>query len=234
VQHGLLTLIRVSAFIATVTLWRWALQRSFSPGGNLLCLVGSVLAVFPVVWIGRRLLDRRPTPERVAWVTTGVHGVLMVLFGVAIVKAIQTADAWRALVLPVPRPLGLILVVVTGLLTLLTVLNLAVRGLGAPFAIALSRRLATDWLYGRTRNPMVLATLAWLVAVGLLLQSAAFVLWAVGLVAPAWIAFLKVYEERELEIRFGSAYLAYKEKTPFLWPRAPLRRAESVRGYVGR
>jgi len=47
---------------------------------------------------------------------------------------------------------------------------------------------------------MVLATLAWLAAFGLLQRSALFVLWVVAVVAPAWIAFLKVYEERELEI----------------------------------
>lgn len=34
----------------------------------------------------------------------------------------------------------------------------------------------------------------------------------------AWIYFLKVYEERELEIRFGGSYLKYRSKTPFPWP----------------
>lgn len=168
----MLTLLRAAGFAATVSLWGWALQRSFSPFGNLVCIVGTVLAVFPVVWIGRLVLDRSPTPGRVAWVTSGVHAVLMVLFGVAIVKAVQTAETWRGLVLPVARPVGQFLVLVTGAFTLLTVLNLAVKGHGAPFAIALSRRLATDWMHARTRNPMVLATLAWLVAIGLWLESA--------------------------------------------------------------
>jgi protein-S-isoprenylcysteine O-methyltransferase Ste14 len=102
---------------------------------------------------------------------------------------------------------------------LLTVANLAIQGLGAPFAIALSRRLATNWLYARTRNPMVLATLAWFVAIGLLLQSTLFVVWVLLLVAPVEIVVLKVYEERELEIRFGQSYRDYKAKTSFLWPK---------------
>jgi protein-S-isoprenylcysteine O-methyltransferase Ste14 len=67
------------------------------------------------------------------------------------------------------------------------------------------------------RAPL-LATLAWLAAFGLLQRSALFVLWVVTVVAPAWIVFLKVYEERELEIRFGAAYLKYRAATPFLWP----------------
>jgi protein-S-isoprenylcysteine O-methyltransferase Ste14 len=32
---------------------------------------------------------------------------------------------------------------------------------------------------------------------------------------PAWILFVRLYEERELEIRFGESYLHYKTQTPF-------------------
>ncbi len=89
-----------------------------------------------------------------------------------------------------------------------------------PFAIALSRRLALDWLYAWTRNPMVLGTLFALVSMGLMFRSLFLVLWAL-LVASALIFMLKVYEERELELRFGDSYLEYKRRTPFLWPRKP-------------
>jgi protein-S-isoprenylcysteine O-methyltransferase Ste14 len=75
---------------------------------------------------------------------------------------------------------------------------------------------------------MVLATLAWLLAVGLWLQSALFLVWVLALAAPAWIVFLKGYEERELEIRFGDAYRAYRATTPFLWPRKPRRETTPV------
>ena len=108
---------------------------------------------------------------------------------------------------------------------LLTVANLALRGLGAPFDIVLSRRLATDWMYTWTRNPMVLATLACLLSVGLWLQSGLFVAWVLILVTPAWVVYLKLYEERELEIRFGQSYREYKARTSFLWPRKPRAQA---------
>ncbi len=214
-----LTLIRVAGFALTIALWRWMLGQSFSSLTNLFCIIGTLLAIVPTVWIGRRLLDIKPTLDQVAWVTTVVHGIVMVLGGVAVIKAIQTADDWQGLVIPIPRSLGIILVYITGAIMLLTVANLAIRGLGAPFAIALSRQLATNWLYARTRNPMVLATLAWLVTIGLWLQSTLFVVWVLVLVAPVEIMYLKVYEERELEIRFGEAYREYKAKTSFLWPR---------------
>jgi len=215
----MLTVVRVGAFVLTLALWRWLFHQTLGPFGNVLCIIGMLLAVFPTSWIGRRLLDPEATIDRVAWVTTLVHAALMVLLGAAIIKAIQTSDMWRGLVVPIPHSLGLVLAYVTGAVMLLTVANLALRGLGAPFDIVLSRRLATDWMYTWTRNPMVLATLACLFAIGLLLQSALFLAWVLLLVAPAWIVYLKVYEERELEIRFGQGYREYRARTSFLWPR---------------
>ena len=149
-----LTTIRVAAFVLTVALWRWLLGRTVGPLVNLLCVVGTVLAILPVVWFGRRLLEGDPTKNRVAWVTTFMHAVLMVLFGTAIVKAIQTGDTWQGAVVPVPRSLGLVLAYATGVVTLLTVANLALRGLGAPFDIVLSRRPAA---IGRLPGLLVLS-----------------------------------------------------------------------------
>jgi protein-S-isoprenylcysteine O-methyltransferase Ste14 len=134
---------------------------------------------------------------------------------------VTTYEAWRLWLIPIPGEVGLLLAIVTGAAAVLAVLNLALRGLGAPFAIALSRRLAIDWLYAWTRNPMVLATLAFLVALGIWLRSAGFVLWTLLLVSPALLFFVKVFEERELEIRFGVDYQAYKARTPMLIPRRP-------------
>ncbi len=222
-----LTVIRAAVFVLTVALWRWLLGQTFGPLGNLLCIVGSLLAIFPTVWIGRSLFNREPTTNRVESVTTVMHAVLMVLFGTAIVKAIQTGDRWQGVVIPVPHGLGWALVYITGIVTLLTVVNLALRGLGAPFDVVLSRRLATDWMYTWTRNPMVLAVLACLLSVGLLLQSALFEVWVLVLVAPAWVVYLKLYEERELEIRFGPSYRQYKARTSFLWPRRPRTQASA-------
>jgi protein-S-isoprenylcysteine O-methyltransferase Ste14 len=220
---SLLAAFRVLAFAATLLLWSWLLRRTLPPAVDAALILGTMLLVAPVSWAGRRLLDRDPAPRRTVVVTSSIHAVLMVLFGSAILRAIVTAPSWRGVELAVPRPLALALAWATGIATLVTVANLALRGLGAPFAIALSRRLATSWLYASTRNPMVLSLLAWLVAVGLVQRSALFVVWTLAAVAPAWVVFLKVYEERELELRFGASYLEYRAATPFLWPRRPRR-----------
>lgn len=208
----------VVGFVATVLLWRWLARQHFSPPVTALAVVGPILLVFPSVRAGRRSLDAAPTPERAAKVAVVVHAWLMLLLGVAVVTAIRTASTWRGLTVPIPHRLAAYFLWATSAVLLLTVLNLALRGLGAPFAIALSRRLATDWLYSRSRNPMVLASLACLFAVGLWLQSALFLLWHLALVTPAWLFLVKVYEERELEIRFGEPYRLYRAATPFLWP----------------
>lgn len=147
--------------------------------------------------------------------------MLLVLFGSAIIRAILSHQDWAGWVLPVPEQVGRVLVILFSAACVLSVANLALKGLGAPFAIALSQKLALDWLYAWTRNPMVLASLALLVSVGIWFQSVLFVLWALFLVSPALLFFVKVYEERELEIRFGSAYLEYKSRTPVLFPRRP-------------
>jgi protein-S-isoprenylcysteine O-methyltransferase Ste14 len=188
---------------------------------NLILIAGSVLLVFPTVWLGRMILDRQPTTSRAAWITIFVHYALLILFGIAIIRAITTHQDWSGWVLPVPTEIGLLLVIITGAAGLFSVINLALKGLGAPFAIALSEKLAVDWLYAWTRNPMVLATLCLLMSLGIWFQSVLFVLWVLILFAPALLVFVKVYEERELEIRFGTSYLEYKSRTPMLFPRRP-------------
>jgi protein-S-isoprenylcysteine O-methyltransferase Ste14 len=173
---------------------------------------------FPAVWLGRRIPDRRQTIGHAVWTTTFVHVAVGLTPGVPIVRAVTTRRDWAGWVLPVPSGIGLALVIATGAASLLIVLNLALKGLGAPFFIALSRRLAADWFYARTRNPMVLAALAFFLALGIWYQSALFLLWVLILFAPALLFFIRVYEERELEIRFGEAYRRYRASTPFLWP----------------
>jgi protein-S-isoprenylcysteine O-methyltransferase Ste14 len=216
-----LRFIRVVCFALTLTVWWWAINRQFSQVLLLLNMFGGILGLFPVVWIGRRVLDVQPTPDRATWVSTFLHFTLMILLGTAIIAAIKIGPVHLLWALPLPSEIGLALMVVMAPAVLSTVLSLALHGLGAPFAIALTRRLATSWLYAWTSNPMVLSLLLFLIGLGFWLQSTLFVLWVVVLFAPAMLVYLKVYEERELEIRFGASYLEYRANTPILWPRKP-------------
>jgi protein-S-isoprenylcysteine O-methyltransferase Ste14 len=220
-KHARELLIRIALLALICFLLIWVLNLPLSNLQNLSIIAGGVILVFPVVWVGRKLLDKQPTITRTVWVTTFVHFALGFVFGVPIVRALATHQDWSGWALPVPSEIGLALVIITGAAFLLTVVTLALKGFGAPFFIALSRKLAADWLYAWTRNPMVLAVLAFFLSLGIWFQSGLFVLWVVLLFAPALLVFVKVYEERELEIRFGASYLEYKSRTPMLFPRRP-------------
>ncbi|HMD71871.1 MAG TPA: methyltransferase [Bryobacteraceae bacterium] len=222
-KHAVELFFRIVLFAFSWFLWRWAFTAPLSGGMNLSIIVGGVSLVFPLVWLGRKILDRHLTTSGVSWTTTFVQFALASLFGVAIIRAIATHQNWSDRILPVPAEIGLLLAIIAGAACLLTVVNLALRGLGAPFYIAFSRKLAADWLYAWTRNPMVLAVLAFLLSLGIWFQSVLFVLWVLILSAPALLFFVKVYEERELEFRFGASYLEYKSRTPMLFPRRPRR-----------
>jgi protein-S-isoprenylcysteine O-methyltransferase Ste14 len=220
-KHAFELFFRIALLVFTWLIWLWALNQPLSNRLNLSIIVGCVLLVYPLVWLGRMILDRQPTASRAVWITPFVHYALGILFGAAIIRAVITHQDWSGWILPITVEIGLLLVIITGVAVLLTVVNLALKGLGAPFAIALSRKLAVDWLYAWTRNPMVLAVLAFLLSLGIWFQSTLFVLWVLILFAPALVVFVKVYEERELEFRFGESYLEYKSRTPMLFPRRP-------------
>jgi protein-S-isoprenylcysteine O-methyltransferase Ste14 len=213
-----LALVAVSCLVG----W-WAATVPVSSAMNLAIIVGGVLIVFPFTWLGRKVIDRHYTMSCVTWITTSEHCILAILFGVAIARAIITHRDWSGWLLPVPPAVGFLLFVITGAALLFVIINLALKGLGAPFYIAFSRKLAVDWLYAWTRNPMFLGILACLLSLGIWFQSVLFVLWALVVFAPAYVFFVRVYEERELEFRFGSSYLEYKSRTPMWLPRRPKR-----------
>lgn len=221
---GILALHVGSLAITLLTLW-WVLQTRFGTAASAALIVGGIVLMVPASLAARRWLDREPTPRRLFAATFVLHWVLMILIGVAMIEAGKTGRSWRGWMLPVSPSIGWALMWVTGIAGALCVLNLAVRGLGAPWSIAPSRRLVSDWLYRWTRNPMGLAFVAFLAAYGLWIQSLLFVLWAVFLVAPAWLLFVRIFEERELDLRFGEAYRSYRARTRMFIPGpAPRRR----------
>jgi protein-S-isoprenylcysteine O-methyltransferase Ste14 len=220
-KHVLESFFRIALLVFIWLIWWWVLNQSLSNIMNLSIIVGGVLLTYPLVWLGRKILDRHQTIGHAVWTTTFVHIGLGFTFGVPIVRAVSTYQDWSGWVLPIPSVIGLVLVIITGAVFLLTVINLALKGFGAPFFIVLSRKLAADWMYAWTRNPMALAGLAFFLSLGIWFQSALFVLWVIIVFAPAYVFFAKVYEERELEIRFGASYLEYKSRTPMFFPRKP-------------
>ncbi len=216
--------LNLGSFGITLLIWRWVLDTPFGPPVSAAIILGGTVLMVPAALAARRRLDREPTPRRLRTVTFLLHWFVMIVMGAGIWEAVKTGRSWRGWMLPLPPAVGWALMWIAGVACTLCVLNLAVRGLGAPWSIALSRRLATDWLYRWTRNPMGLSLFAFLAAFGLWIQSALFVAWVVLLLTPAWLLLVRIFEERELELRFGEEYLSYKARTPMFIPGPERRR----------
>lgn len=212
---------KVAGLAFVIACFWWAASGERSRAADTWLIWATPLAVFPISLAGRKMLDARPTAEHASRLDVAVHYGVGTALGLGIFPAFRRLLSEPAIQTPILREAAGALVWVTGAATALTVLNLAWRGLGAPFALKLSSRLATDWMYGWTRNPMGLCTACWFTAMGLERASIWFLAWIAVSVSPGWVYFAKEYEERELELRFGQAYLEYRRRTPMLLPRRP-------------
>jgi protein-S-isoprenylcysteine O-methyltransferase Ste14 len=99
------------------------------------------------------------------------------------------------------------------------------EGLGTPAPIAPTEHLVVGGLYRYVRNPMYLAVLACIVGQALLLGQPVLLVYG-GLVAVAFVAFVKLYEEPTLASTFGAEYAAYRAAVPGWWPRLRRRGGE--------
>jgi protein-S-isoprenylcysteine O-methyltransferase Ste14 len=117
---------------------------------------------------------------------------------------------WRAAFLA----LGIVLAVPA--LYLLVISNQLLRSLGqGANAFRLTSRIVESDIYTRTRNPMSLGFYLAALAVGLIAGSTFTTLGALLGTIPAHLLFLKYFEEKELELRFGKSYLEYRRRPRF-------------------
>lgn len=202
--------------------WLWiALKPPALPEIDLLAASVAALAVLPIVFLARRALNRQTSVQGAQRLSEGVYFLLEGLLGAAVICAVRYAVNDTHGLLLVPRWLGLPLILAGGVIWLLAVFQLTLRGFGLPFALGLTRIIVTDWIYAWTRNPILLSAFAFLIGLGVWLGSGVFLVWLLMILSPVMGAFLKMYEERELEIRFGQEYLEYRKRTPMFLPRRP-------------
>ena len=99
-----------------------------------------------------------------------------------------------------------------------TILLFARIGQGTQTPIVPTQRLVTTGPYAYSRNPMFLGAILMILGFGIILNSIAAIV--LGLVIPiAYLIFIKLVEEKELEARFGQEYLEYKTRVPFIIPK---------------
>ncbi len=91
-------------------------------------------------------------------------------------------------------------------------------GRGTPVPLMATQKLVVQPPYTYCRNPMVLGTIVMYLGVAIAIGSpGAAVLVLLG--TAALLTYVRRVEEKEMELRFGQEYLAYKQRTPFLIPR---------------
>jgi protein-S-isoprenylcysteine O-methyltransferase Ste14 len=96
----------------------------------------------------------------------------------------------------------------------------ALRRLGhGANAFRLTTGLVAGDIYQRTRNPMSLGYYMCCISAGLLAGSTTITVFALIAVIPAHLLYLIYFEELEVGLRLGPAYLEYKQNVPFMIPR---------------
>ena len=91
-------------------------------------------------------------------------------------------------------------------------------GRGTPVPIMATQQLIIQKPYSYCRNPMALGAILMYLGVAILIGSiSAVVLVLFG--AVVLLTYIKLLEEKEMELRFGDAYREYKKQTPFILPR---------------
>jgi protein-S-isoprenylcysteine O-methyltransferase Ste14 len=88
---------------------------------------------------------------------------------------------------------------------------------GTPFPMLPTKKLLIVGPFQYCRNPMTLGTIIAYAGIAVLVGSFTSVI-AVAVLATILICYLKFIEEQELQMRFGSEYVEYKKKTPFMIP----------------
>lgn len=113
--------------------------------------------------------------------------------------------------------IGVLAVVVGGSVALWTVVIQVMLASGTPLPMLPTKKLLTVGPFKYCRNPMTLGTIIAYSGIAIWIGSWSALL-AVVVFAVVLIAYLKIVEEKELLLRFGSEYLEYKKKTPFILP----------------
>lgn len=81
--------------------------------------------------------------------------------------------------------------------------------------------LIINGVYQYCRNPMYLGYSFLFVGSAFLLKDISFLFISLGVIVFIFV-YAKIYEEKELALRFGETYLNYKKNVPFIFPFKPI------------
>ncbi|KAA3661825.1 MAG: hypothetical protein DWQ04_15240 [Chloroflexi bacterium] len=91
-------------------------------------------------------------------------------------------------------------------------------GKGTPMPLMATQKLIIQKPYSYCRNPLFFGLLNFYFGISIVIGSISSVV-VVAVFSVIVLSYVKLIEEKELEKRFGDDYTAYKQTTPFLFPR---------------
>jgi protein-S-isoprenylcysteine O-methyltransferase Ste14 len=97
------------------------------------------------------------------------------------------------------------------------------RARGTPLPMMPTQKLLIDGPFRQCRNPMTFGTITAYLGVGILVGSVSSIVFIL-IIGGLLLTYIKRFEERELEERFGQEYVAYKKTTPLFFPRIRFRK----------
>ena len=159
--------------------------------------------------------DRR----RVLWSIAGAlfwYGAVAIMIWLA-----PIVDRAIGIRMPIPLvlrlPVGIILLMIGVPMVVWTILRF-LRIKGSPIPFNPPPALVVNGLYRIVRNPMHAGWTVSLIGVAVLMQSFTLLAIFLPLFIIVHIVYLKFVEEKELENKFGQAYIDYKKKVPMFFP----------------
>jgi len=188
-------------------------------------VIGCGIGVIGAFVLG--LLLRKYPTDKVRKITTMImHFIFLVCWLIPVVAGLfYTCFASYDELLSIPSlPFKGLSVLFGSLMLLLSFILIALSNLAlleyghGTAAFVLTKNVVENYVFKLTRNPMSLGAYLGCLGFGLLLSSTYFTLWVLIEAIPSHIFFLKFFEEKELELRFGQSYLEYKKRVPFLIP----------------
>ena len=91
-------------------------------------------------------------------------------------------------------------------------------GRGTPVPLMATQQLIIQKPYSYCRNPMALGAIVAYLGAAILIGSISAVV-VVLILSTLLLVYIRLLEEKEMELRFGEAYREYRKQTPFIIPR---------------
>ena len=113
--------------------------------------------------------------------------------------------------------IGVMAIIIGGVVAIWTIVIQITLASGTPFPMLPTKKLLIVGPFKYCRNPMTLGTIIAYAGIAILIGSFTALL-VVAIFAAILIGYLKIIEEKELQMRFGNEYIEYKKKTPFILP----------------